>query len=632
MAVSAEQTPGSERGSAWLKNYPPVVAALVGLLLAVVLLPSALNLPQANPTETAEYAPIPPQDKNAPPPNGGSLGSLGLGSSNSLAADAAPPPSTGADTSGGAEAGVGVNGGEVSGVPSQYRCVGRPPRQTEDPFSPPCVAQFTGDNFGNTYQGVTKDQVRVLFYIEGNGCYQRVVEETVPRPNAKYYDLEHPVGQDHPEDQAENAFLTVLRGYQKYFNEHYQTYKRYVHFYVYYGRAGTGPNGCPTSTERQADAADNFNTIHPFAVQNVSTANAVAYQNAMNGYGVLDFSSTSKGSSIGRPAATFAAHPGLTWSFAPTIEHQAELVSSYICKKMTAPNSVVTYAKSPENQPATNLKGKQRKWGLLYTSDPLYPELRYYKDQLVADASKCGIDLSTYQRTFPLATYDLDEKRTTIDYAVKNMNYFQSNGVTTLLWAGGTEDFDSRAAASLHYYPEWLLAGDRRIDGSTMATSADPSEAANFVTVSNATLVHARANEECYRAYSEASPSAAPGDNESFLACELYPDLREMFVGIQVAGPRLSPANVDKGYHAIPHVISTDPTVPTCFYDPGDYTCVKDGVAEHFDVTGVDENATAGGCYRMMENGKRYLAGGWPAGDPQAQINPNDICNTFAGG
>ena len=34
------------------------------------------------------------------------------------------------------------------------------------------------------------------------------------------------------------------------------------------------------------------------------------------------------------------------------------------------------------------------------------------------------------------------------------------------------------------------------------------------------------------------------------------------------------------------------------------------------------------GCWRMMEAGKRYLAGTWPAGDVDAQRNPSaDPCN-----
>jgi hypothetical protein len=41
------------------------------------------------------------------------------------------------------------------------RCVGTPPRQTEDPQSPPCVNYFDGDNGGATAKGVTRDAIRI---------------------------------------------------------------------------------------------------------------------------------------------------------------------------------------------------------------------------------------------------------------------------------------------------------------------------------------------------------------------------------------------------------------------------------------------------------------------------------------
>src|SRR5688500_15884936 len=46
-------------------------------------------------------------------------------------------------------------------VPRVRRCVGDPPRQTEDPQSPPCVPYWEGDNGGSTYKGVTRDEIRI---------------------------------------------------------------------------------------------------------------------------------------------------------------------------------------------------------------------------------------------------------------------------------------------------------------------------------------------------------------------------------------------------------------------------------------------------------------------------------------
>src|SRR5688500_1174590 len=118
---------------------------MLGLL---AVLPSALNIPQSNPAETLEYAPVPPEDQNQPPPAAGNFSSLGLGSSSGIAAGASPD----AELPGGGEV-----GGRAVKTAGTKRCVGSPPRQTEDPLSPPCVAHFEGDNGGATYQGVTRD-------------------------------------------------------------------------------------------------------------------------------------------------------------------------------------------------------------------------------------------------------------------------------------------------------------------------------------------------------------------------------------------------------------------------------------------------------------------------------------------
>src|SRR5207249_1400399 len=50
----------------------------------------------------------------------------------------------------------------VVSVPSTHRCFGNPPRQIEDPQSPPCVPAWRGDNGGATTKGVTENEVRVV--------------------------------------------------------------------------------------------------------------------------------------------------------------------------------------------------------------------------------------------------------------------------------------------------------------------------------------------------------------------------------------------------------------------------------------------------------------------------------------
>src|SRR5687768_13341948 len=71
-------------GRSGARDYPPLAVAAAIALGLLVLLPSSLNLPQSNPAETLEYAPVPPEDNEDVPPPAGNFSALGLGSSSGL--------------------------------------------------------------------------------------------------------------------------------------------------------------------------------------------------------------------------------------------------------------------------------------------------------------------------------------------------------------------------------------------------------------------------------------------------------------------------------------------------------------------------------------------------------------------
>ncbi len=58
---------GEDRRRSVIRRYPPLLWIAAALAAAVFALPSALNLPQANPGQTLEYAPVPGDRGNAPP-------------------------------------------------------------------------------------------------------------------------------------------------------------------------------------------------------------------------------------------------------------------------------------------------------------------------------------------------------------------------------------------------------------------------------------------------------------------------------------------------------------------------------------------------------------------------------------
>jgi hypothetical protein len=113
-------------------------------------------------------------------------------------------------------------------------------------------------------------------------------------------------------------------------------------------------------------------------------------------------------------------------------------------------------------------------------------------------------------------------------------------------------------------------------------------------------------------------------------ACSRYEDLRQLFTGIQVAGPHLGPDSVDQGFHAIPPKPGITPQSPSCFYLAQDYTCLKNAVAEWWSTSG-GPYSQGRPCYRMSARAARFNAGQWPEGDVLGLQTQDDPCNLVSG-
>lgn len=593
MTVGVKRPPKSSQ-------YGPLVPAAVIMLLLLAVLPSSLGLPQANPTETLEYAPVPPEDDTLDPnPPAGNLSALGLARGRGFDGEVA-----------GAEGG----NDEVPGVtgsgrnPRAKRCVGNPPRQTEDPMAPPCVAFFQGDNFGSTYNGVTGREIRILFYFDG-GYLQTSTgsgdQQTLPTDT--YIDLAEPPDPDEDED----VHTRTLRVMQRYFNERYQTYGRFVHFYIYFGKTSSR-----SSEGRRADAYDNYNRVKPFAVFPLTQFFAPdAYLQAMAKFGVLNF-----GTFGSRPESFFRQFPKLVWGYMPSIEQQAQSYASHVCEKVVP---------HPVSFSGNGDAGSPRRLGLIRTTDPDQPGMQHFAREVRRLIEGCGGEFVA-EATFPSAGYNQDT-RYTPQYATTAMAEFSQAGVTTVIWAQGWEPNFSRAAANTGYRPEWVVAGDGVHEGNDRGQAQEPSVWRHAWVVTPLTRTPERDSRHCYLAAKEADPSFHSGDAN--YACRHYENIRQLFTGIQVAGPRLEPNSVDKGFRAIPAVSSPDPMVPACYYEPGDYTCVKDAMAMWWDPAAQSSATTSPGCWRLPQEGKRYRSGHWPAGDVPAQQDVSrDPCNVLTVG
>jgi len=650
MTVATDALPGPSRrfrrpaGQPPALRWPPALAAVViGFLVAVFFLPSALTLPQTNPSETAEYAPVPPTDKTVPPPNS-NMNSLGLGSSNSLSGGDAngaggggalptptPPPDQGGSGNGpGTDPGHGY-------TPSHLRCVKQngQAKQTEDPSSPPCVSYYDGDNGGATYPGVTGTEIKVIVYMDGPDCGSFVGENQVARPDDIYFDFDKDPSSstsDSTYPESMDIFAEGFRALDRYFNGHYQFYKRHIHMLLWHSRKNpnSSPSAtvCPSAGDRQADAAEELQKFHPFAVINLASTYPEEYTKYMAGHGVVSFVSESRlssGAAVGLHRSDFNQDPGLIWSYLPTMENTAHYYASFICKKIVG--SPVSFSGNVTDQ------GKPRTFGFVYGKDPAAPAYEQFANLVRTEVNACGVNFLS-EEAIPRPGLNIDEtsaRRNPPTYAEQAMADFKQKGITTVVWAAGSDDYTSKAAGNYAYYPEWILAGDRNIESNANSTAQNPQAWAHVMTESTVEKYPDSYSTQCYTAYQDADPAAyAPGDFHAYVACQLYPDLRLLATGLQVAGPHLTPQSIDQGYHAIPHVSLNTPDVPTCYFNPGDYACIKDAEFEYWNPTKNDPNQNSG-CMQMVHGGKRYLEGNWPSGDAgKEEDTANDPCNAYA--
>jgi hypothetical protein len=301
---------------------------------------------------------------------------------------------------------------------------------------------------------------------------------------------------------------------------------------------------------------------------------------------------------------------------------QARQFSTFICREVA--RRPVSFSGDP------TVMGAPRKYGLLYADTPNHASYRDFAMLVEQQVKTCGVDIAV-RRTYTHVGYAVENEA--YDVAAQNIAAFRSQDVTTIIWAKGYETLHTKAAASIQYRPEWIAAGDGALEGYSSSGYQDQSVWQNAWVVSNVTLEPAYLQSRCGYALREADPAMPP--IEVYDGCSLrsyYNDFRQLFTGIQVAGPRLGPSSIDRGFRAIPEISSNDPSVPACFYEPGDYTCVKDAVAMWWDPVATAPGGTTNGCYRAPEKGRRFLTGQWPDTDVAARKNTaDDPCNGYFG-
>lgn len=570
------------------RGVPPLVMTATVVSVLALILPSALRVPPQDPTPVLEFAPVPPQD-DAPQSNEGNVSSLSLGSSSTLS-----------ETIEGTKDKVEGEGEKLL----VNDCIRHPDgilRQTEDPQSPPCVPYFDADNGGETWRGVTGDEIRVVLYMDRGGYASE------PAPAEGIYDLDDVPSNACPKevgsraDECAQVMMRMARALVTYFNTRFETYNRRVHLFVHWTSKSSVQG-------RRADAVEQLDTVAPFAAIDLALfgGNNEEYVDALASRGVLVFSSV-----ISTHVAEFyQRNAPFAWGFWPDIEHWAKSYSTYVCTKVNGGTAI--HARPPQGERDLHgIHNAPRKYGFFYTTDAGQPGLIHFRRLVKKQLAACGIQPAA-EGSFPQSRFIINNNDPGTDQQAAVANFIDK-GVTTVLYLGGVEGKFSTHAHARKYYPEIVLAGDLFNDNTSNARFQQQDVWRNAWAVSYQVREDRQEERFGYRAAKEGDPNL--DEDAAGFAAEFYRDFFMLFQAIQVPGPELTPTKVDQGFHAIPARHSENPYIAACFFDPGDYSCVKDAMEIWWDPEGRRPNSNQPGCWRMVEGGQRYLAGTWKGDD-----------------
>ena len=165
-------------------------------------------------------------------------------------------------------------------------------------------------------------------------------------------------------------------------------------------------------------------------------------------------------------------------------------------------------------------------------------------------------------------------------------------------------------ASEQNYYPEWLIGGVGFVDidlvGQFIAASA-PDQWRNAFGGSPSTPQAAAGTSEAYRAY-----KSVRDDEPSLFVDVVYAQILPLVIGVQMAGPDLTPENLETGMFAYPEATGM---AGTWDWSPGHYSPVVDMREVWYDPAAPAPMNGTPGSY--VDNGQRYRIGEIPEGDPE---------------
>ena len=437
------------------------------------------------------------------------------------------------------------------------------PQVTGDPYSPPCV-RFSGNNGGATTRGVTGNTITIAFRNTSDPGFEQTLAQI---GGAQFSDT--------PAD-----IERTIKGLADYFNRNFQFYGRKIKFVFYKGQGSVTNELLGGGQQNASDDALKVATgIKAFGDMSAVTE---PYGDALARNHVVSF---------GEPylsAQWFQARAPYAWSIATDCTSVSEASAHIAVNQLDGKPAIFA-------GPA--MSHTKRKIAIIAPDNPWY-------QQCVANAMR--IFKAAGDPTPENIPYQLDLS-TLSSQAASVVSKLKADGITSV--ACGCDPifpvYLTQRARQQNYYPEWHVIGVALTDQDIVGQLFDQSEWAHAVGVTylgrtipyQATLGYA-----AYRSVRHDEPAQAVNI--------IYAQMYMLALGIQLAGPHLTPLNFEHGMRSYPGGTGE---FGTWGFPPTHFTPTLDGAEIYWDPNKISAYNGRKGAY--VFSSRRHLIGNWPKGN-----------------
>ena len=446
---------------------------------------------------------------------------------------------------------------------------GRELQDENTEYSPPCF-DFSGDNGGATARGVTEDEIIISYRIPSD---------------TNLFALLGQLG-GVPIDADTERLVRDAEAIVEYFNRHFQFYGRRLRLVGYQGRGqiipelqGAGQDAATNDSLRVANEIGAFADI---------SATSQPYADALARNGVI---------ALGAPYMSrewFEARRPYAWSTFPDCTAVAENSAPYTNRRLLGREA--THAEG-------DLRGRSRTMAVVAPNNLEYQQC---VDTFVEGLRAEGNDLAErLDYTIDIATLPAT--------AASLISKLKSEEITTVSCACDAimQMYLAREAEAQDYHPEWVIAGvgftETDLGGQIVANNA-PEQWARAFGGSPWAAPLPPEQSVAHRAFAEVRPDEEPTD----LIDTIYHQVLVIALGVQMAGPELTPETFEAGLFALPERTGQ---AGTWDFSPGHYTPVTDIREMWWDADTISPFNNQPGTY--LDRGERWTRDEIPEGDPE---------------